>query len=99
VNPWVAATGGVDILSQHVNAGAESVTTSAYGPVLGAAAGVDLSLGQFALGPYLAYEAGWYTSIDVSTSDSSTSPDSEIEDKAMHRWLMVGVRGSYRLGG
>jgi hypothetical protein len=99
VSPWLAASLGADILSQHVNAGSASVTTSAYGPALGAAAGVDLNLGQLALGPYLMYEAGWYTSVDVSTSDSSTSPDAEIEDKAMHRWLMVGIRGSYRLGG
>jgi hypothetical protein len=99
VSPWVSLGVGVDLLSQNVSAGSESVTTSAYGPAVGASAGLDLAFGTIALGPYIGYELGWYTSIDVSTENSSTSPDAEIDHKAMHRWLTLGVRGHYELGG
>lgn len=98
VDPWLGMGVGIDLLSQNVDYGSYSESVNLYGPALSLSAGIDLDLGTFVLGPYLGYQLGWYTSLDVSNA-SYSSDDAELTDKAMHRWVTIGVRGSYSLGG
>jgi hypothetical protein len=97
VDPWLAVAAGIDLLSQNVDYGGYSESVNLYGPALGVSAGVDLDLGAFLIGPYVGYQLGWYTSLDVSSA-SYSSDDAELRDKAMHRWVTIGVRGSYGFG-
>ncbi|MBI2390363.1 MAG: hypothetical protein HYV09_12305 [Deltaproteobacteria bacterium] len=50
---------------------------------------------DFGIGPFLSFSLGQYSSSTVEINGQENSAD--IEKKAMHQWLILGVRGSFVL--
>ncbi len=48
---------------------------------------------DIAVGPYVAFSIGQYSTLDVDTPLGSASGD--IADKKMHMWLQFGVKGTF----
>jgi hypothetical protein len=64
--------------------------------------GLDFNLSPgFGLGPFLSFSVGQYSSTSTSCSGSCTGLTAEsgdVADKAVHQWLLLGVRGTFVFG-
>lgn len=50
---------------------------------------------NLAIGPFATFAIGQYSS--TSSDLNGKTSDDDITDKALHQWLLLGVRGSFRL--
>ncbi|SEM36540.1 Outer membrane protein beta-barrel domain-containing protein [Stigmatella aurantiaca] len=99
VDPWVGLGLGYERFKVSASAdfGGDSftVSTTASGFDLAAQGGVDFKLNKnFAVGPFVTFTAGQYSSVSVSDGEDSVSED--IDEKAIHFWLMGGIKAQYR---
>jgi hypothetical protein len=58
--------------------------------------GVDFPVGALSVGPFLGLTVAQYNKEGVSTT-GGTPTLSTIPDKAWHEWLVIGVRGNFRI--
>ena len=107
VDPWLGAGIGYEWLGFSVEQSAlgQSSTASVTGhgwEFVNLQGGVDFGLAPgIGLGPFLSLSVGQYdTSSSSCDGDGCTSSDSrsnDIDKKALHEWLTLGVRGTFVL--
>ena len=76
------------------------MTLTAHGfEFLNLQAGLDFAPApQVGIGPFVAFSLGQYSRTKGETSDPTLIvDDGEIENKALHQWLFLGVRGMFVL--
>ncbi len=91
--PFAALRVGYVSESAKVAAGGTEKTSGwEYFTLVG---GADFEAGKgFAVGPFVSFSLGQYTSETPAGGSSESIPSS---DRALHEWLTIGVRGSYSL--
>jgi opacity protein-like surface antigen len=96
VDPWVGLGVGYERFSLSAGSGDITLDTTASGFEFAALqAGVDFKLNEhFAVGPFATFTVGQYSSASVSDGEDSLSAD--IDEKALHFWLMGGIKAQYR---
>jgi hypothetical protein len=106
VDPWLGAGVGYEWLSFGVEAKANGVSSdissTGHGfEFINLQGGADFSVAPgFGLGPFLSLSVGQYSTESTSCSGSclaSSSESKDIDKKAMHQWLTLGVRGTFVL--
>jgi hypothetical protein len=90
--PWVGAGIGYEELKLKVSAGglSQSVTVSGFELLNLQAGGEFLSSSDFAVGPFVSLSFGQYRS-------ASGAVEMDIEDKGIHEWFQIGIRGLFSL--
>jgi hypothetical protein len=103
-NPWVSLGTGWQWTQLSVSAGSLSANATFSGwEYFNVQAGVDFPLSkQFAIGPYLGYFGGTYTSASASAnvpgfSGLSGSDSIPSGVRTFHGWFQFGVKGSLNL--
>lgn len=96
-DPWVGLGVGYEMLKSSAEAGGSKFSRTMSGfEFANLQAGADFEVAPgFGVGPFISFSLGQYSS---SESDPNpTNESSDIKDKAMHQWLLLGVKGSYSL--
>lgn len=98
-NPWVSLGTGWEWSQLKVSGGGQSVTTTFSGwEYFNVQAGVDFPLSrEFAIGPYLGYSGGTYTSLSLNSLLVSESGSIPSANRSFHGWFQFGVKGSLNL--
>ena len=101
VDPWFGAGIGYEIARAAVSAGqAESSAAFRGIEFLQAQLGLDFNAPSgFPLGLFASFSFGQYSNFSVKTESDVLSQDlsGEIDDKAIHNWVLLGVRGGVDL--
>jgi hypothetical protein len=112
INPWLGAGVGLEWLgnSAEVSQGAMkmSLSSTLFGiQFLDLQGGVDFAVSETAgIGPFLSLSLAQFNSGSASASCSglpagfscnSSGTDGDINNKALHEWLIIGARGVYGL--
>lgn len=102
VDPWLGLGFGYEWMTLAFSGpGGEISTTTSGFELVDFQLGVDHRVGEHVyLGAFMSLSLGQYAdvSIDCSGAASATCDsigDGSINDKALHEWLMFGVRGGY----
>ena len=95
LTPWVGIGAGYEWFSITASAGGQSASVSAKGFEFATLhAGGDVRVApNFALGPFLSFSLAQYASASLEGGGMSMSMD--IDQKSMHEWLQIGVRGRF----
>lgn len=89
VVPWIGVEAGYELLALSVSDGTSSADASFAGNQFEIRAGLDFHVReQGGWGPFVAYQSGKYTSVEITGSSSM-----EIPNQSGHGWLLVGLRG------
>lgn len=103
-DPWLGAGFGYEWLthSTWAEAGSQDVTidvTAKGFELLNLQGGVDFLLGQSAaIGPFFTWTLSRFDKASISCSgecEDFSDQDQDIDEKAMHYWLIVGARFSF----
>lgn len=102
LDPWIGLGIGYEWLGMSVEAGNTEVSFGAHGfEFINLQAGLDIRASDnFYVGPFLTLSIGQFseTTVDCDTGvcdNFSFGASGDIENKAMHQWLLLGVRGAY----
>ena len=95
IDAWLGLGLGYEFESETVTMASESHDYGLAGPqFLKLQLGADLELGRITtVGPFLSWSLAEYTK---SSGDGSTE---DIPSKALHEWLTIGVKGTFKVGG
>jgi hypothetical protein len=92
--PWIGFEAGYELFAVSESDGPRSYDVSYLGNQFEIRAGVDLHLReQGGWGPFIAYQRGKYTSVDISSSDGTVAGRMDLANQSEHGWLLVGLRG------
>lgn len=95
-NPFVGARFGMSWFTWKTSDGSDWFKVGARGWEAGLQAGADKKLGEkFSLGGFLGFTFGQFGTEYVADSEEITDDSTDIEDKAMHQYLTLGVRGTF----
>ena len=97
IDPWFGLGIGYEMANSKVEAGGIESTGNYSGfEFLNLQGGADFQVSEgVGIGPFLALSIGQYSSYESEVAGNKT--DGDIENKGMHEWLMLGVRGSFSL--
>jgi hypothetical protein len=108
LDPWLGVGVGYEWLTFGMDLDAAGAETEASSTGKGfefinIQGGLDFELASgLALGPFLSFSLGQYSSYSTSCSGSGCeavdSGSNDIDDKALHQWLLLGVRGTFVIG-
>jgi hypothetical protein len=108
LDPWVGLGLGYEWLTLGVDGsgGGMQIDMSSTGKgfeFINLQGGLDFKVAPgLALGPFLSFSIAQYSSFSVSCSGNAcggiTTQSRDIDDKAVHQWLMLGVRGTFVVG-
>lgn len=95
LNPWFGLGVGYEMASSKVEAGGAEATADYSGlEFANLQAGADFKVGEsMAVGPFLSFSIGQYSKAKLDSPVAKF--DGDIEDKAMHQWLTLGVKGTF----
>lgn len=95
LNPWFGLGIGYEMASSKVSAGGAEFTGTTSGlEFANLQAGADFGVADnIGIGPFVSFSLGQYSSAKTETPAGSS--DGDIEDKAMHMWLVLGVKGTF----
>jgi hypothetical protein len=97
-HPWVGAGIGYEVWSIGLEVMGESGSYQFAGPEwLLLQGGADFDVGRAAMGPFLAFSLGRFTSSSITCDGCSGTTDVDIEKPAFHQWLTLGARGTFSL--
>jgi hypothetical protein len=93
VNPWFGYGIGLESTAASASAGGRTISTTGVGPEFAhLMGGVDFRLSHgFGIGPFIDFSIAQYSTAKMEGGSGSQS--GSIEDKALHEWLQIGVRG------
>ena len=96
-NPWIGLGTGYEWANLQVESSTGNGEFTFKGwEYFNLQVGGDFSLSKvFALGPYASYGLGQYSSADVTFGSTTFSGD--VENKKVHAWLQLGVKGTFNL--
>ena len=99
LNPWVSLGSGWQWTHASISDGVLSNAFTLSGwEYFNVQVGLDFNLSRmFAVGPYVGYFGGQYTSKTASISDFNESGSIASEFRAFHGWLQFGVKGTVNL--
>lgn len=99
VNPWVGLGVGYELLTVSLSNAGQSGSTTAEGfEFANLQVGADVkALPNFGVGPFVSFSFGQYRSTSNSGLVADAGSGGDIENKAIHEWLTVGVRGAFKL--
>jgi len=94
-DPWLGFGIGYEMTKVKFSAGGQDSSTTYKGlEFANLQLGGDYKVSDgFAIGPFLSFSLGQYSSAEVEMAGVSASGD--ITDKGMHQWLALGVRGAF----
>lgn len=97
LNPWVGLGIGYELTSFSIEAGGAEATTKYSGlEFVNIQGGADFKVADaIDVGPFVSFSLGQYSSAEVDTPLGKV--DGDIKDKAMHQWLVLGVKGTFGL--
>jgi hypothetical protein len=108
LDPWLGAGIGYEWLTvgADISGGgreADLSTTAKGFEFINLQGGLDFKVAPgLALGPFLSFSIGQYSSTSSSCSGNActgiTTESGDIDDKAAHQWLLLGVRGTFVVG-
>jgi outer membrane protein W len=95
IDPWVGLGIGYEIESYTTAVLSETYSGTRQGPQLvKLQGGADFQLGRIlTVGPFLAFSVAEYA------TETSEGISNSIPSKALHEWLSVGVKGTFKVGG
>jgi len=96
LNPWFGLGIGYEILSTSFSAGGTEADGSFKGlEFLNLQAGADFKVADsVGIGPFVSFSLGQYSSGEVNVPGVG-QVDGDIEEKGLHQWLVIGVKGSF----
>jgi hypothetical protein len=101
-DPWLGLGFGYEWYNAQVEAGDGEFSASLSGfEFANLQGGVDFYPGDhFYLGPFVSFSMDQYASLDVECSGAAGElcdgfGDGDIEDKSIHNWFLIGIRGGY----
>jgi hypothetical protein len=103
-DPWLGIGFGYEWLKMGVEGdGGEFDLTARGFELANLQGGVDFyPADNFYLGPFLSFSLDQYSSVEADCSGQAgvicgalDEIDGDIDDKSIHNWLMIGVRGGY----
>jgi hypothetical protein len=93
MDPWFGLGVGYEMMSTKLSAGGADTTATLSGlEFANIQAGADFKVGPLGVGPFVSFSLGQYSKAKVETPAGSA--DGDITDKAMHQWLVIGVKGT-----
>jgi hypothetical protein len=96
VDPWIGAGIGYEWMTWSAEAEGQEGSLGVSGiEFVNFQGGLDLGIGderKFAVGPFVALSIGQYSSFNCDGILEDTCAD-DIEEKALHQWLTIGLRG------
>jgi len=97
-DPWVGLGIGYETFSMKLSAaGAEAKTSYKGLEFANLQFGGDYKVSpDFGIGPFLSFSLGQYSSATVDIPGLGSQSGS-IDQKAMHEWLTIGVRGAFNM--
>ena len=101
LDPWIGYGFGYERMSSSITQGsAESSMTFQGYELANFQAGLDVLIaGSIRVGPFISFSLGQYSRavIDCLGSGCSSSYPTtlKVTDKALHEWLLIGVRGGF----
>ncbi len=102
VDPWLGLGIGYEWLDYSVSAGGFDASAGVHGwEFLHLQGGADFKVADgFGIGPFLDFSLGQYSSGSVTTSalpvlGQPVSGSGDIQNKALHEWLTLGVRAVF----
>ena len=99
VDPWVGLGLGYERLAFSMSGGGQELNVATSGiNFINLQAGADFKVApSLGVGPFLSFSAGQYSSNSASGSGLMGATVMDPMKKAMHEWLLVGVRGVFNL--
>jgi hypothetical protein len=107
LDPWLGLGVGYEWLTFGIDAsgGGSDVDISAtiHGfEFVNLQGGLDFKVARgLGLGPFLSFSIGQYSDTSSSCSGACTgfnSNSEDVENKALHQWLLLGIRGTFVVG-
>ena len=100
LNPWVGLGIGYEMLNTSAEAGGVEAKFNVKGfEFLNLQGGADFAVADnIGIGPFASFSVGQYSSGEFTTVGPTGTPvtvDGDIDEKAMHMWLVLGVRGMF----
>lgn len=94
IDPWVGLGIGMESASGSLSAGGQSQDASLSGlEFVNLQVGADYKvMPNLGVGPFAQFSLGQYSSQTIGNQSG------DIQNKAMHEWLVLGVRGAYDIG-
>jgi hypothetical protein len=99
LNPWVSVGTGWEWTHLYVtdNVLTNTITFSGW-EYFNVQAGLDFNLSRmFAIGPYVGYFGGSYTSVSGDLSGSGVNGSIPSEFRSFHGWIQFGAKGTVNL--
>ncbi|HNS95984.1 MAG TPA: hypothetical protein PKL73_03465 [Polyangiaceae bacterium] len=95
---WAGLGIGYEMLSSSAKAGGHEASSTLSGfEFANLQVGGDFQVAEgMGVGPFVSFSLGQYGKVKAEVPGAGTS-DGDIEDKGMHQWLLLGVRGSFQL--
>ena len=99
LNPWVSVGTGWQWTRFSLATGTQSAALTFSGwEYFNVQGGLDFNLSRtFAVGPYLGYFGGSYTSVSSSLNGVGGSSAIDSEFRAFHGWIQFGAKGTVNL--
>jgi hypothetical protein len=103
LDPWIGLGFGYEWAGLSVEGGNTNFSTGLNGfEFINLQAGLDIRAGEhFYVGPFLTLSVGQYSEATVDCESgfcgngNQFGASGDIDNKAMHEWLLLGVRGAY----
>jgi outer membrane protein W len=99
-NPWVGVGTGWEWTTLKASGGGEADRSFTYDgwEYFNIQVGGDFALSKmFAVGPYVGFSGGTYTTLSGSSGSTSNSVSIPSADRAFHSWFQFGVKGTLNL--
>lgn len=102
VDPWLGAGIGYEWLTYTASGGGVDVSSTGHGfEFLMLQGGADFPVGDgYGIGPFMSFSLGQYASYSTSCDGQCAGfvgDSGDIKNKALHEWLIIGVRGTFVL--
>ena len=99
LNPWVSVGTGWEWANFSIATATDSAAFTYSGwEYFNVQAGLDFNLSRmFAVGPYVGYFGGTFTSMSSTQAGASASASIPSEFRAFHGWIQFGAKGTVNL--
>jgi len=94
---WLGAGLGYEWLSLNTKANSDEASVTVHGmEFFHLQAGYDFAVGEgFRIGPYALFSFAQYSRAKVTNEVTDLSASADVEEKALHEWLLFGVKGTF----
>jgi hypothetical protein len=99
LNPWIGFGLGYEIMTVNVSGGGKEASVSAKGfEFVNLQGGLDFAAVRgVGIGPFFSFSVGQYDTVATDDGTSSDSDDIPSGERAMHEWIIFGLRSAFKL--